>query len=132
VIEPSFFTILVNLAGATFRNSDLSYRIYPARLEQGTTLPAMVYTIIDEPNEHSHTGSSNLRHPRIQLDVWAADYDAAMVLGEAVDTSLDGYKSVVGSNRIDGILRQNDRPMYDEDSRTWRRSMDYIVTYAEL
>lgn len=135
MIEASLFTLIstASTVGPLVQKSDGSgYRIYPERIPQDATFPAIAYNIIDSPSYHSQSGKSNLKYPRIQISCWSDDYDNALIFGKLVDDLLDGFKGTVGSSRIDGILQQNDITMYDNTSRNWRRMFDYLVLYAEL
>ena len=55
----------------TFLSSNVASvasRIYPNKLPQSPTLPAIRYFQVSEPFEHSHDGPSGFHHPRFQLD----------------------------------------------------------------
>jgi hypothetical protein len=134
VIEASLFTLLTTDAviGPQIAAGSGRYRMYPERLPQGAVVPAIVYNVIDSPSEHSQSGPSNLKRPRIQIDCWADDYDAALAFGMDVSHLLYGYKGSVGSSRIDSVLQQNDITMYNEEDRHWRRILDYMIIYAEI
>lgn len=102
-------------------------RVFPARIPQGQTLPAITYRLVSNPGEPTHSGPSSLRHPRFQLDCWGNTYLEAAGLAEQVVGLLDGYRGLMGGTQVHaGLLedaRDNDDP---ETGRRWV-SVDVII-----
>lgn len=66
-------------------------RIYPLRVPQKVTMPAIVLTLISDQREPHLRGISGLARPRYQLDCWAQTYDGATALGALCRQRLDGF-----------------------------------------
>ena len=106
-------------------------RIYPSRLPDGATYPAIVYQRISGPRLHDLSGPSGYATPRIQLDLWAATYSEAKALAEAVREALDGYQGVVGAYRIGECLMDGETDLYEPGVVQHRIVQDYIVGHDE-
>jgi len=88
-------------------------RIYPLVIPQRDTLPALRYQRIDTPRERSHSGSSHLAHPRIQLSVHALTYAETEAIATVLRTVLDG---TAGVPRAGACAIVNEVDDYDPDS----------------
>jgi hypothetical protein len=118
-------------------------RIYPSRLPQKPTLPAVVYNVVSPGKLHSHDGglNSKLARPRIQVDVWAVTYDEAQTLMEAIETALGGYVGPAGTSndRIEGAFVEDggagdhdeETPQLPDGSKPFRASRDFFVWHRK-
>lgn len=114
-------------------NTAASDRIYPKRLPQGATLPAITYLLASDPTEHTHSGPSSLAHPRYQLNCWAegeGGYLAAHSLAEEVRAALDGYRGLPAGVEIQAALSENSRDNDDADTGRHWVSLDFIIWYT--
>lgn len=96
----------------------VSARIYPVRLPQEPTYPAITYQRISGGQENSFGGYATLENPRMQIDVWADTYLAAKNAAEAVHTAMNGataYRATLIS----------DSDLYESDIEIYRVSMDF-------
>jgi hypothetical protein len=133
-IEEGLYTKLSTTVGIT---NLISTRVYPNKLPQTVTLPAMTYQRIDTPRVHSHdsSGSAGTAHPRFQFDCWAETYSGAKAISDALRAALNGYKGTItsGANTVvvQGALIQDER--YDDfaDAGMLRISCDYIIWHLE-
>src|SRR5262245_4437310 len=97
LLVEDFFTFL-STAGTNAGN-----HIYPQQLPQGPTFPAIRYLQVSDPPEHTHSGRSSLRHPRLQLDCFDVDTDGhdgylgAKQLADQVIALMDGFKGSMGT-----------------------------------
>ena len=76
-----------------------SGRIYPQRLPQGATVPAVVYTINEINPIVSLSGESGLDSGRIEIICWAQNYTAAHLLATTVRAAFasSGIATLIGS-----------------------------------
>lgn len=137
VIEGLRAFLLANQAIAT----RVATRVYPLRLPQKATMPAIVLTRIDEIGEAHLRGPNALARARIQLDAWASTFDAAVALGDLCAQRLDGFQgtwSDAGSPpseiRVQAILQDDARDLFEEEilGGLCRQSTDYLVLYAPI
>ena len=111
-------------------------RIYPVRLPQGVTYPAISYTTISGTRPQNTTGSSGQSGPRIQLDFWSLSFAEAKALSEAARLVLQGFKGDAGSPAvaIQGAFFDSERDWFDPDASTagaYRVSHDYFIWHEE-
>lgn len=117
-------------------NAIVSGRVYPNKLPQTVTLPALTYQRIDTPRVHSHdtSGATGTAHPRIQFDCWAASYSSAKSLSDALRGALNGYKGTMGSVNpvtVQSALQEDERFDDFADAGVVRLACDYVVWHLE-
>lgn len=104
-------------------------RIYPSALPQGVTLPAIRYTLVSDPPEHTHSGPSGLRHPKYQLDCVSdgdEGYKDALTLAEQVITLCDGYVGMMGAFTCHAGFRDEMRDNFDPETGRHSVQVDCI------
>ena len=107
-------------------------RVYPMKLPQGWTLPAITYQRISGERAHCLGGPSGRARPRFQIDCWAEDYDGAKDLSDKVRKCLDGFKGDINTeSNVGGISLDGDRDIYEEEIDIPRISMDFIIPHFE-
>lgn len=79
-------------------NALLDGRLYPSELPQGVAMPAARYTLVSDVSDFHHSGATNLRLARVQIDVVSTSYDAAYDLARKIETSLAGFRGTMGSS----------------------------------
>ena len=66
--------------------------VYPSRLGQGATLPALVYQFIPSDGPlYTHDGDTGTDVARVQFDCWADTYEAAVALHEELRAAVSGF-----------------------------------------
>jgi hypothetical protein len=103
-------------------------RVYRRRLPETVVLPAFSYTRITTVGEYTHDGDSDLPTIRFQVDCWADDPDAADVLAIAAKGRLSGTRGPGG--QPSAVYIDNDAETDDDESRTYRRVLDVMITWA--
>jgi len=106
--------------------TDAGSRVYPLRLPQGATLPAICYMRVDGPSLVSHGGYSGLSHPRYQLDCYASSYLAVEALAEQLRDGLNAQRWGATSfveNELDGEE--------DPEAGIYRRIVDVVLWIGE-
>lgn len=107
----------------------LGLRVYPDHLPQSPTLPAVTYQVISRVPTEANTQIFDVR---IQLDCWAATYDAAHALANLVQKSLRFYRQSQGGNLILSIYDANQNDTYDDTQEIWRVIVDMIAMVYEV
>jgi len=104
-----------------------SARVYPRRLPQGVTLPAITYALVSSGIEYQSAGQSSLETPRYQLDCWGATYLAAKTLAEELKARLSGFRGQMGTKTVTAAFIEGERE--DDDPETQREcvSLDVII-----
>jgi hypothetical protein len=120
-----FFTFLSN-AG-----TDAGGRIYPQQLPQGVILPACRYFRVSNPKDHSHSGPSKLKRPRIQIDCYGEKYLDAVKLAGQIESTLDGYTGGMGSYTAQAsFMEEAGKDDYDPETGRHRVSVDVLIWYS--
>jgi len=98
---------------------EVGERVYPVRLPQGATIPAVVYQRISTDPVRSHSGNSGLATVRFQLSCWAETYDEASTIAEKIRTALHGKRDLGPASAV-----VNDLEGFEEDLGLWYRYVD--------
>lgn len=106
-------------------------RVYPVRLPQNPTLPAITYFKVSGRRVHSSNGALGLSGPRFQIDCWASKYEDAHALAELVRKRIDGYSGVMGSETVQGVFFESERDLYEPEPDQYRVSRDYFIFFEE-
>lgn len=122
---------LVATAGIT---ALVSTRVYPTRLPQSPTMPAIVYNEIYTSRLESMSGYSNNKTARVQIVAWASTSLAAETLRDLVAATLHGYRGALGSGGpyvaiTDGGA--SDMPDEGEQPTIWGKRWDAMINVEE-
>ena len=110
----------------------VSSRVYPMKLPQGWTLPAITYQRVSGARDHCLNGASGRARPRFQIDCWAEDYDGVKDLADKVRLCLHGFKGDIDTESdVGGIILEADRDIWEESIDAFRVSMDFIIPHFE-
>jgi hypothetical protein len=111
-------------------------RIYTVKMKQGNIGACIVYTQISSPGDYTMVAPSGLAAPRIQVDAWAPNADAATSLANLVKNRLDGFRGLMGSGdnivTVHGVFVADLREDYDGDAELHRSGRDYFIHHQEL
>ena len=70
-------------------------RVYPLKLPQNPTLPALTYQRVSDAPEYSHDpGASHM--PRVQVTCWAATYGGVEALTTQVNLASEAWHVAMG------------------------------------
>ena len=102
-------------------------RIYPLRLPQEPTLPAITYQRVDAMQNYVHSGPTSagrgLVSSRFQVSCWALTYAEAITLSEAVKAAMDVLP--------DTAFIETQADMYEPETSVYHIPVDVIVWYKE-
>lgn len=115
--------------------SDLiAARLYPLKLPQAPTYPAVTYTRISGPRLYAHDGPAGMAEGRFQFDAWGASYASAKAVAAALRGAMEGFSGTSGGVSIASIFCVNETDEYqpeEGDGGDWRVSLDFWVRYYE-
>ena len=115
------------------------YRMFPVKLPQGETRASIVYSRISGLGDNHSQGPSGLSRPRMQIDCWSLSMDSAVSLANLIKDRIDGFRGDMlwGDNSppeaivIQGIFFEAEREDYDDATKLYRMSRDYLIWQAE-
>lgn len=106
----------------------MASRWYPLRIPENPTYPCGIYQRVSEPTTvSSHTGTSQLSETRIQLTVFAIDYDSTVTIDEYIRRILNNFRGTVGNDRLDRVIWDNDLTMFEPTTQRHQRVIDLLV-----
>ena len=113
-------------------------RFYSMTVPQKAQTPYGRYQRVSSPRVSSHDGPTGLAHPRFQID-WVTTSEAVSVdaYGKVVEIAivarrvLDGFRGMMNTVRVHLIALEDERDLFDSDSKLTGRSQDYVIWHQE-
>ena len=129
-IETGLYAYLTANSGVS---AIVSTRLYPLKLPQGATLPALAYQLISNARPHDITaGPTGHAFPRFQITSYAESYSAAKSLAAAVRSALDGYRGAMGSETgVGGVALIGERDSFETETEYPSVQQDYLIPHSE-
>ncbi len=114
----------------------ISTRMYPLRLPQNATMPAITYQIVSRTHEEHMTGAAGLALARLQLDCYATTHAGSHALAEAVRASMHGYRGTMGTDfmqmcHLDNDFDDVDDPRDASDDARYIFVQDWMIWVVE-
>lgn len=101
MIEDGLYTYLMAQTAIT---NLIGTRLYPDKLPQDPSLPALVYNNVGGSPVNQYNGPAALESTRFQIDAFAQTSRDARLLIDAVRVALESYRGSMGSHRVDAIF----------------------------
>lgn len=128
MIEQGLVTYLLANAGLT---ALIGNRLHDLVLPQSATVPAVVWQLISNPPEQTHSGPSQLAHPRYQFACWAKTTLEAAQTARALRLALNGYTGMMGSEETYATFLLDSHDFFDPETGLRRRIADYRIWHKE-
>jgi len=110
-------------------------RLYPERLPEKATLPAVTYVMVTSPKVTTRdAGPASLALSLYQFTCYATTYAGARALAKQVRLALDGYSGMMGGAsgvRVDGAYAADERDGYSESLEMYQVEVDVMLQHAE-
>lgn len=117
--------LIANTALATL----VGQRIYPMKLPQTPTYPAITYQRV----AGGHQGDIGVSSPDFQFDCWASGYSEAETLSKTICAALERESFISnGYEIIKCTLTRTPMDLYDSTVGKYRVSLDFKITYREV
>lgn len=119
MIEEVLYTLLSAVAPST----------YPATAPKGVKAPFVIYTRVSTPRLRDFDGPHGIAMPTFRIDAYAAGYDAARALANAIRIKLDGYRGGI----IQDCALMNEQDMSDltSDPALSRVQLEFRISHTE-
>jgi hypothetical protein len=111
----------------------VSTRIYPGKLPEPVTFPAIAWHKIDARRDRSYEPFDEFDafvFVRVQFDCWGRSYDEAADVGNALLGALSGYGGSMAGTLLTAHAI-NEFEDHDSLIKKYRRVLDFEVTYEE-
>lgn len=126
-VEADIFSRLSGYSGLT---ALVSTRIYPVRLPQKPTYPAIVYTRISAERISAMGDDTGTVRPRFQFDVYATTYANARAVTEQLRKALQRY-SGTDTVTIQEIFVIGESEFYEDETELYHTAIDFEIIYIE-
>lgn len=106
-------------------------RRYWVRAPQSAARPYVILNRIDKPRGYTMKGQDTLTQTRVQADIYADTYSAALGVSRSMVTLLSGYRG----GKFQGVFVDSERDLPAESassvSQLFRISIDLMIHYGE-
>ena len=109
----------------------VSTRIYPQKIPQEATLPAIAYARVSARRVKAHAAPTGLARARMQVTCVATSYSAVKALAAAVRKALEGVMGTVGGLALQGSWLETDADEYGDAEGLHSVRQDFMVWYTE-
>lgn len=107
---------------------------YFFQLPEAHKKPSWTYAVISDMSSYTLQGRDGLTRYRIQIDIYGTSAADCLTLFQTIDNVISGYHGTLpdpDSTVVQGIFRDNITDFFDSDSRTYRRSVDYLIWFNQ-
>ncbi len=107
----------------------ITARVYPIKLPQSPTYPAITYEIISDIPHRSLAGDSDLERVRARIHCWAETYGAAVDLAGKVRTAVADFSGTMGSTVVPSAKFETWNDIFEDVPEVYRRVVDFIIAH---
>jgi len=100
---------------------------YPSVAPNNATEPYIVYSIISNVPEDTKQGVSELDIIRVQVDIYADEYEDAHTLALSVRSAMDRRHGTIRGNIINTIIFDGESDMQESEAELYRVTQDYFI-----
>jgi len=124
--EKVLYTKLSNIAGISDLVGD---RVYPMLPGIDEPTPFIVYGKVSKLPTNKMQQTSDLRHTRIQVDVYADDYDSALAVRDLVIPAMERWSDSGTNPIIADTFLENEIDLYEDQTKQVHIAIDFILHY---
>ena len=127
MIVDSFFSFLGAQSGVT--SLCPSSKHFPLTIPEGTTPPAITFSLDAERREPLFDGQADLRESLIDVRAWHTDQAAAHALADAIETALVNYRGAFGSKTAEHIRIERKFDLFESDTGLYCVPQQFLIAY---
>ncbi len=105
-------------------------RVYPDKLPQSPTYPAITYEIISDIPYRGLSGDHDKERVHARLHCWAVTAAVRNDLTRKVRAALSGFKGLMGTVKVSTVKFETWNDIYEDEPEVYRRVADFMVTHA--
>lgn len=129
MINKALYNLLKDNSGVAALVSD---RIYPGKLPQKPTYPAISYILVSGTERFSVMGDdADIARKRMRLSCWADSDSGLQTLKEAVRAAVQRYRGTVAGVVILDSFLEFESQLYDDDLKIWQYIFDVRFIHRE-
>lgn len=126
LVEEAVRSRVIGYAGVT---ALIGTRMYPVKLPQDVTYPALTYAVIAAPREHLMVADAGVIGALIQVSVWAETMATAKALAIQVAASLNRFHGTVLGVVIQETWIENESDGWEDEAKVYHIPIDVRVNY---
>jgi hypothetical protein len=112
------------------------YTVYPDRIPQKASLPALSFTVIDWDREYKLDGPTGLAQARVEIVVASPNYRDCGLISDSLRRLLVKIRYPMANTFIDACLLEDQSsefaaPIDGSDKGVHTKSSDYLFLYTE-
>lgn len=130
-LEEALYTYLSTYAGLIALTST---RIYPEEKPQNCIMPAVVYSRISTPREHTMGTDPGLASPRFQFTIYDTNHKNMLDVKAQIKAALQDYSGVMGGAggvTVQAVILDDENAGYDAETKQYYTDVDYIIWHLE-
>ncbi len=104
-------------------------RVYPLKLPQSPTYPALTYEIISDIPHRALAGDSDLERVRVRIHCWAATYTGAIDLAAKVRTAVADFSGLMGTATVRSVKFESWNDIFEDVPEVYRRVADFFIAH---
>ena len=131
-IEEAVYSRLTTTAAVTaIVGAGSASRIYPNKIPQEATLPAVAYQRVSTRRVKAHAAPTGLARVRVQVTCVARTYSEVKGLAVVVRKALEGVMGTVGGLALQGSWLETDADEYGDAEGLHSVRQDFMVWHTE-
>jgi hypothetical protein len=116
-------TLFGALVAAAPVTAIVNRRIFPGRIKQGVTMPAVRYTVVDDVPWNTIEGGRSRTRARVQVDAYAKGYLEAHALASAIEGAVGAFTGPA----VTAVLLSK-RDGFEDETDLHRVSLDFSMS----
>ena len=131
-IEEAVYSRLTATGAVTaLVGSGSAARIYPNKIPQEATLPAVAYQRVSTRRVKAHAAPTGLARVRVQVTCVARTYSEVKALAVVVRKALEGVMGTVGGLAVQGSWLETDADEYGDAEGLHSVRQDFMLWHTE-
>ena len=106
-------------------------RAYPVNLPKQPELPALTYQIVSGSRQYTHSGDTEKKKKRVQIDIWSRSYGETKEIAEEVIEALSGFYGAMQDTDIGKSHMENEQDAYSPETGMYHVPLDFLIGYYD-
>ncbi len=105
-------------------------RVYPLKLPQEPTYPALTLEIVSDIPYRGLSGDHDKEVIRARIHCWAETFSGAIDLAGKVRTAVADFSGTMGTTAVSSAKFETWNDIYEDVPEVYRRVADFMITHA--
>ena len=104
-------------------------RVYPLKLPQEPTYPALTYEIVSDIPYRGLSGDHDKEVIRARIHCWAETFAGATDLARKVRTAVADFSGTMGTTAVASVKFETWSDLFEDTAEVYRRVADFMITH---